>query len=230
MVGPEQYVRPGRRGDATVGIGPIALLDSDDGAVVAAARRGNMNVPLLIVIGLIVLLVIFVIGIYNGLVQRRLRVDEAFAQIEVQLKRRHDLIPNLVNAVKGYMAFEQKVLTDVTNARAAAVAAGSQGPAEQARAENALTGTLRSLFAVVENYPDLKANQNVLELQEQLTTTENQISFSRQHYNSSVLDYNTSIATFPNVLMAGPFGFTRREFFDAEPEASNVPTVDLSLS
>jgi LemA protein len=129
------------------------------------------------------------------------------------------------------MGFEQKVLTDVTNARAAAVAAGNQGgPAEQAQAENALTGTLRSLFAVVENYPELKANQNVLELQEQLTTTENQISFSRQHYNASVLDYNTAIATFPSLLLAGPFGFSRREFFDAEPEAANVPTVDLSLS
>ncbi len=116
----------------------------------------------------------------------------------MQLKRRHDLIPNLVNAVKGYMGFEQKVLTDVTNARAAAVAAGAQGPAQQAAAENALTSTLRSLFAVVENYPELKANQNVLSLQEQLTTTENQISFSRQHYNATVLDYNTNIATFPS--------------------------------
>ena len=139
----------------------------------------------------IVVLVIVAIGIYNGLVQRRLRIDEAFAQIEVQLKRRHDLIPNLVNAVKGYMGFEQKVLTNVTKARANAVAAGAQGPAQQAAAENALTGTLRSLFAVVENYPELKANQNVLELQEQLTTTENQIAFARQHYNATVLDYNT---------------------------------------
>jgi LemA protein len=189
-----------------------------------------MNIPILIVIGVIVVLVVLVIGIYNGLVQRRLRIDEAFAQIEVQLKRRHDLIPNLVNAVKGYMGFEQSVLTEVTNARAAAVAAGSQGPAQQAQAENMLTGALRSLFAVVENYPDLKASTNVLELQEQLTTTENQISFSRQHYNATVLDYNTAIQTFPNVLVAGPFGFTRREFFDAEPEAANVPTVDLSLS
>ena len=189
-----------------------------------------MNIPVLIVIGVVVVLVILVIGIYNGLVQRRLRVDEAFAQIEVQLKRRHDLIPNLVEAVRGYLQYEQNVLTDVTNARAAAVSAGAQGPAQQAAAENALTGTLRSLFAVVENYPDLKANQNVLELQEQLTTTENQISFSRQHYNASVLDYNTAIATFPNLLLAGPFGFTRREFFDAEPEAANVPRVDLSLS
>jgi LemA protein len=189
-----------------------------------------MNPLPLIVIAIIVVLVVLAIGIYNGLVQRRLRIDEAFAQIEVQLKRRHDLIPNLVNAVKGYMGFEQKVLTDVTNARASAVAAGAQGPAQQAAAENVLTSTLRSLFAVVENYPDLKANQNVLELQEQLTTTENQISFSRQHYNATVLDYNTGIATFPSVLLAGPFGFTKREFFDAEPEASAVPVVDLNLS
>ena len=163
-----------------------------------------MDPVVLIIIAVVVVLVVVAIGIYNCLVQKRLRIDEAFAQIEVQLKRRHDLIPNLVNAVKGYMGFEQKVLTDVTNARAAAVAAGAQGPAQQAAAENALTGTLRSLFAVVENYPELKANQNVLELQEQLTTTENQISFSRQHYNATVLDYNTAIATFPNVLLAGP--------------------------
>jgi LemA protein len=188
-----------------------------------------MEPGLLIAIAIIVVVVVAIIGIYNGLIQRRLRIDEAFAQIEVQLKRRHDLIPNLINAVKGYMGFEQKVLTDVTNARAAAVAAGGQGPAQQAAAENVLTSTLRSLFAVVENYPDLKANQNVLALQEQLTTTENQISFSRQHYNATVLDFNTAIATFPNVLLAGPFGFTRREFFDAEPEASAVPNVDLTL-
>ena len=189
-----------------------------------------MDLAPIIIIIVIIVVVVVAIGIYNSLVQKRLRIDEAFAQIEVQLKRRHDLIPNLVNAVKGYMGFEQKVLTDVTNARANAVAAGSQGPAQQAAAENALTSTLRSLFAVVENYPDLKANQNVLELQEQLTTTENQISFSRQHYNATVLDYNTSVATFPNVLIAGPLGFSKREFFDAEPEAANVPNVDLSLS
>ena len=121
-----------------------------------------MSPILIIVIVIVIVLVVVLIGIYNGLVQKRLRIDEAFAQIEVQLKRRHDLIPNLVNAVKGYMGFEQKVLTDVTNARAAAVAAGAQGPAQQAAAENALTGTLRSLFAVVENYPELKANENVL--------------------------------------------------------------------
>src|SRR5438046_4390270 len=165
---------------------------------------------LLVVVGVIVL---FVVGIYNGLVGRRNRIDEALAQIQVQLKRRHDLIPNLVNGVKGYMQFEQKVLTDVTNARAAAVTAGAQGVAAQAQAENALTGTLRSLFAVVENYPDLKANQNVLSLQEQLTTTENQISFSRQHYNATVLEYNNGIQTFPSNIFAGMFGFKKRDLF-----------------
>ena len=187
-----------------------------------------MDTLLIIVLIVIVVVIVGGILIYNGLVQRRLRIDEAFAQIEVQLKRRWDLIPNLVNAVKGYMGFEQSVLQNVTQARANAVTAGAQGPAAQAAAENALTGTLRSLFAVVENYPELKANQNVLELQEQLTTTENQIGFARQHYNATVLDYNTSIATFPNVLIAGPFGFSKREFFDAEPEGSQVPQVDLS--
>ncbi len=186
--------------------------------------------PILILAIIVVVAAVFVIGIYNGLIGRRNRVDEALAQIEVQLKRRHDLIPNLVNAVKGYMGFEQSVLTKVTEARANAVSAGAQGVAAQAQAENTLTSTLRSLFAVVENYPDLKANQNVLSLQEQLTTTENQISFSRQHYNSSVLDFNTSIQTFPAALVAGMFGFSKRDFFDAEPEAANVPTVDLSLS
>jgi LemA protein len=188
-----------------------------------------MSTPLIIVLVVIVVVVVAIIGIYNGLVQRRLRVDEAFAQIEVQLKRRWDLIPNLVNAVKGYMGFEQSVLENVTKARANAVAAGAQGPAQLAAAENALTASLRSLFAVVENYPELKANQNVLSLQEQLTTTENQVGFSRQNYNASVLDYNTALQVFPNALIAGPFGFTKRDFFDAEPEASQKPLVDLTI-
>jgi LemA protein len=186
-----------------------------------------MSAPLIILIVVLVAVIGFVVLTYNGLVQRRLRVDEAFAQISVQLKRRWDLIPNLVNAVKGYMDFEKDVLTKVTDARANAVAAGAQGPAAQAQAENALTGTLRSLFAVVENYPTLKANENVLSLQEQLTTTENQIGFARQHYNATVLDFNTGIATFPAVLLAGPLGFTKREFFEAEPEAQAVPQVNL---
>ena len=186
---------------------------------------------ILLIVGIVVV-ILFAAGIliYNGLVQRRLRIDEAFAQIEVQLKRRWDLIPNLVDAVKGYMGFEQTVLTAVTEARANAVAAGAKGTHEQAMAENALTSTLRSLFATVENYPELKANQNVLELQEQLTTTENQISFARQHYNATVLEYNTSIRVFPNVLIAGPLGFSEREFFDAEPQAEQVPEVDLGFA
>jgi len=185
------------------------------------------NLLLIIVLVLIVVVVVGGILIYNGLVQRRLRIDEAYAQIQVQLKRRWDLIPNLVNAVKGYMGFEQAVLTQVTEARASAVTAGAQGPAASAAAENALTASLRSLFAVVENYPQLKANENVMNLQEQLTTTENQISFSRQHYNATVLDYNTSIQTFPSVLIAGPLGFIKREFFEAEEAAQERPTVDL---
>jgi LemA protein len=119
------------------------------------------------------------------------------------------------------------VLTRVTEARAGAVAAGAQGPVEAAAAENQLTGALRSLFAVVENYPELKANQNVRDLQEQLATTENQIAFSRQHYNATVLEYNTAIATFPTLVIAGMFGFTRRDFFEAEPEATAVPEVRL---
>jgi LemA protein len=179
------------------------------------------------IVAILVVVVLFVVLTYNGLIGRRLRVDEAFAQIEVQLKRRHDLVPNLVNAVKGYMDFEQEVLTRVTEARAGAVAAGAKGPHDQAMAENLLSGALRSLFAVVENYPQLKANENVLALQEQLTTTENQISFSRQHYNSTVMEYNTAIATFPSNLIAGIFNFVRREFFDAEPEADAVPVVSL---
>ena len=181
----------------------------------------------LIIVAVLVVLVLFLVGIYNGLVTRRNRIDEANAQIQVQLKRRHDLIPNLVNAVKGYMDFEKGVLLQVTQARGNAISAGSQGVAAQAQAENVLTGALKSLFAVVENYPDLKANQNVMSLQEQLTTTENQISFARQHYNASVLDFNNSLQTFPNVLLAGPFGFSKREFFEAEPEAAEVPVVNL---
>ena len=189
-----------------------------------------MELWLIILIIVVVVIIGGFILLFNGLQQKRLRVDEGWSQIEVQLKRRWDLIPNLVNAVQGYMGFEQRVLTDVTNARAAAVAAGAQGPAQAASAENALTGTLRSLFAVVENYPDLKANQNVLQLQEQLTTTENQISFARQHYNATVLDYNTALVTIPSNLIAGPLGFTKREFFDAEPAAQQVPTVDLGFT
>jgi len=182
---------------------------------------------ILIVIAVIALFLVFT---YNGLVRLRNTVDEAWNQISVQLKRRHDLIPNLVNAVKGYMNFEQETLTKVVEARSAAVSAQSAGPANAgaaAAAENMLTGALRQLFALVENYPDLKANQNVLELQEQLTTTENQIGFSRQHYNSSVREYNTAIQTFPNVVLAGMFGFRARDYFQIEEADEAVPVVNL---
>jgi LemA protein len=184
-------------------------------------------VGILIIVAAVAIFAALVIRLYNQLVQRRLRVDEGWAQIDVQLKRRHDLIPNLVNAVRDVMGFEQDVLTRVTEARAGAVAAGAQGPAGAAAAENQLTQALRSLFAVVENYPELKSNQNVLALQEQLTTTENQIAFSRQHYNTVVLEYNTGIATFPSIVLARPLGFLPREFFEAEEEAQQVPTVSL---
>ena len=182
------------------------------------------------VIIIIVVLVVFGIilaSMYNSLVRRRNQVDNAWSQIDVQLKRRHDLIPNLVEAVKDYMSYEQDTLTNVTNARAAAISAANAGPQAQAEAENALTGTLKSLFAVVENYPDLKANQNVLSLQEELTATENKISFARQFYNDSVLTYNNKIQMFPSNILAGMFNFTARQFFEAPEGDREVPKVDL---
>ena len=186
-----------------------------------------------IVLGAIAIIVLFLIFTYNGLVRLRNMVDEAWNQIRVQLKRRHDLIPNLVNAVKGYMEFEQETLTRVIEARNAAVAATDKGAgaaAESGQAENFLTGALRQLFALVENYPDLKANQNVLQLQEELTTTENQIGFSRQHYNSTVREFNTSIQVFPNVLIAGPMGFRERDYFQIAEADTAVPEVNLRAS
>ena len=186
--------------------------------------------PIWYVVIAIAVIAAFLIVMYNGLVRLRNLVDEAWNQISVQLKRRHDLIPNLVNAVKGYMDFEQETLTKVIEARSAAVSASSSGPAgaaASAQAENFLTGALRQLFALVENYPDLKANQNVLQLQEELTTTENQIGFSRQHYNSSVRELNTTVQTFPQVLIAGLFGFKEREYFQIEEADAAVPEVNL---
>lgn len=183
-----------------------------------------------IALGAIALLVVFLIFTYNALVRLRNMVDEAWNQISVQLKRRHDLIPNLVNAVKGYMDFEQETLTRVVEARSAAVTATERGPGnaqQAAQAEELLTGALRQLFALVENYPDLKANENVMQLQEELTTTENQIGFSRQHYNSTVREFNTSIQVFPNVLIAGPLGFRERDYFQIAEADAAVPEVNL---
>src|ERR671914_1937127 len=183
-----------------------------------------------IVLGVIAILVIFLIVVYNSLVRLRNMVDEAWNQISVQLKRRHDLIPNLVNAVKGYLDFEQETLTRVVEARSAAVSAQQGGPANAAQAgqaENFLTGALRQLFALVENYPDLKSSENVMQLQEELTTTENQIGFSRQHYNGTVREFNTSIQTFPNVVIAGPLGFRERDYFQIAEADAAVPEVNL---
>lgn len=181
----------------------------------------------IVIIVVVVLLVAIFAGMYNGLVRKRNQVDNAWSQIDVQLKRRHDLIPNLVESVKDYMQYEQETLTKVTDARAAAVSAGSQGPQAQAQAENALTNSLRSLFAVAENYPELKANQNVLSLQEELTTTENKISFARQFYNDSVMGFNTKIQTFPTTIIAGMFNFKERQFFQTDEADKEVPKVNL---
>ena len=181
------------------------------------------------VVFLIVLAVLAgeVVVLYNTLVRSRLQVSNAWAQIDVQLKRRHDLIPNLVNAVKGYMKFEQETLTKVVEARAKAVSASAIP--DKIKAEGELSGVLSKLFALMENYPDLKANQNVLALQEELTTTENQLAFARQHYNDSVMAYNTRIQVFPSNIIAGMFNFRPSEFFSAPEAEKAVPQVDLAL-
>ena len=182
----------------------------------------------IVVAVLVVVLVLFLVLAYNGLVKARNRVDNSFSQIEVQQKRRYDLIPNLVETVKGYAAHERQTLEAVTQARANAISAQQSGSVgEQAQAENVLTGALKSLFAVAEAYPDLKANQNFLNLQEELTATEDRIAYSRQFFNDSVLSYNNAIQTFPRNVLAGMFHFERREFFDAEPEAGTAPRVSF---
>jgi len=171
-----------------------------------------------------VIVVVAVIAIYNGLVRLRQEVRNAWSQIDVQLKRRHDLIPNLVETVKGYAAHEKQTLENVTKARSQAVQA--HGVQEQAQAESMLSGALGRLMLVVEQYPDLKANQNFLALQEELTSTENRIGFARQHYNDSVMVLNTKIKTIPNNLIAGPFGFKEEPFFEIEDQAEReVPQV-----
>lgn len=169
---------------------------------------------LLIVLAIGVVLALLLVGIYNRLVTLRVRVKEAWADIDVQLKRRHDLIPNLVETVKGYAAHERGVFEEVTRARASAVAAGDRPPGERAQAENMLTGALKTLFAVAEAYPQLQAVQQFRELSENLTATEDKIAFARRFYNGQVRDYNTSLQVFPNVLIAGPLGFGPFEFFE----------------
>ena len=185
-----------------------------------------MSPVLWIVLGIIVLLIIFVIGIYNSLVQKRIRCREAWSQIDVQLKRRYDLIPNLVETVKGYAAHERETLERVIQARNAAIAVGGDDVKGQAQAENFLTGALRQIFALSESYPDLKANQNFMQLQEELTSTENRIAFARQHYNDSAAVYNTAREKFPNNTIAGMFNFQARDYFELEePAEREVPQV-----
>lgn len=172
---------------------------------------------------IIVVVVVAIIAVYNSLIRSKNRVDEAWSDIEVQLKRRYDLIPNLVNTVKGYAAQESGVLERVTEARTKAM--GAQSVTEKLQDENQLSGTLKSLFAVAENYPDLKSNQNFMQLQSDLTDTENKIQASRRFYNGNVRDFNTKIEVFPTNLFANMLGFTKRAFFDIDdngPESQNV--------
>lgn len=175
-----------------------------------------------IILGIIVVLALFAIGVYNGLIALKNKVDEAWADIETQLKRRYDLIPNIVETVKGYAGHEKSTLENVTKARNAAMNAGTF--ADKAQAENALSGTLKSLFALAENYPDLKANQNFLDLQQTLREVEDHLQLSRRYYNATVRDFNTKIEVFPNNMFVGILGFKKRDFFqtDSEEERKNV--------
>jgi len=179
----------------------------------------------IVIAGLVLLLIVFLIATYNGLVQLRNRIEAAWAQIDVQLKRRFDLIPNLVETVKGYAAHEQGTFEKVTQARNMAM--NATGPAEAAQADNVLSGALKSLFAVSEAYPDLKANQNFLNLQEELTSTEDKISYARQFYNDTVYKYNTKIQSVPANLIAGPFHFTEREYFEADDDSRGPVKVSF---
>src|ERR1700716_4131388 len=171
-----------------------------------------------IIIGVLVVLVLWIIMIYNGLVAMRQRVNQSFADIDVQLKQRHDLIPNLVETVKGYAGHERGTLEAVVQARNAAIQAQAGGVAAQAAAENALSGTLRQLFALSEAYPDLKANQNFQQLQSELSNIENKLAASRRFFNNAVQEYNTGIQQFAAVLLAPSLGFTQKDFFDVGVE------------
>ncbi len=173
----------------------------------------------------VIVIALAVVALYNRLVVLRNRVENAWAQIDVQLKQRYDLIPNLVETVKGYATHEQGTFEKVTQARNMAV--NATGVGAQAQAENMLTGALKSLFAVAEAYPELKANQNFLDLQQKLSDIEQKIAYARQFYNDSVMSFNTAIQTFPANLLAGMFGFTAREYFEAEPAAADAPKVQF---
>ena len=177
--------------------------------------------PIFIILAVIALVVLWIIFAYNGFVRLINRAKEAWADIDVQLKRRYDLIPNLVNTVKGYAKHESSAFENVTKARAAAMGAGTL--AEKGQAENMLTGALKSIFAIAEAYPDLKANQNFLELQRELTDTENKIQAARRFYNTNIRDLNTKIESFPNNIIASVFRFSQMEFFELEETSARGP-------
>lgn len=176
-----------------------------------------------IILIIIAVIILWIIAIFNGLVRLKNRTDEAWSDIDVQLKRRHDLIPNLIEAVKGYAAHEKGLFEEVTEARTKAMSA--QGIEEKGKAENALSGTLKSLFAVAENYPQLKANENFLQLQTELSDTENKIQAARRFYNGNVRDLNIKIETFPSRIIAGMLGFKKHEFFAVDESEKDVPQV-----
>ena len=182
-----------------------------------------------IILAVVVVLALFVWMTYNGLVQLKVRVEEAWSDITVQLKRRADLIPNLVESVKGYAAHEKKVFQDVTEARANVLAATGKGPKETAVAENQFEGALKSLFAVSEAYPELRASENFQKLQEELVDTEDKIQAARRFYNGGTRDLNTKIQQFPSNVIAGMFGFKQREFFEVEDMASVEKPVDVKF-
>ena len=179
-----------------------------------------------IILGIIVVLVLIVVGVYNGLVKSRMQTREAWSQIDVQLKRRNDLIPNLIETVKGYAKYEEDTLAKVTQLRQQVAQASS--PAEAMAASDALSRQVAGIFAVAENYPDLKANTNFMQLQEELTNTENKISYARQLYNSVTSNYNVKLETFPTNVIAGMFGFKQAEFLQVPEEEKAVPKVDFS--
>ncbi len=183
-------------------------------------------IPFIVILVIVVLIVLFVIGIYNSLVRLRNQVDNAWSQIDVQLKRRHDLIPNLVETAKGYMEHERETFEAITEARSKAM--GARNVSEATQAEGGLSEALSKFMLVVENYPELKANQNFLALQEELTSTENKIAFSRQGYNDQVLFFNNKIQMFPSNIIANSFNFTKRDFFEIEDAAEReVPKVSF---
>ena len=182
------------------------------------------NIVIFVLLGLAIVLAL-VVGVYNSLVRLRNKANEAWADIDTQLKRRYDLIPNIVETVKGYATHEASTLEEVTKARTAAM--GAQSIQDKEQAENVLTGALKSIFALAEQYPDLKANQNFLELQKTLSEIEEHIQMSRRYYNATVRDFNTKIEVFPNNLIAGPLGFTKKEFFQATDEEKKNVKVDF---